>query len=483
VSSAARAGLVRGSTGFAARAAIQGCMMAVTIAATRRLSIADFGSFAIASSMMLLARNLFYVGPYEFYLKSSNEAADRRRCLTANVALALGSSAVLLLFALASRPLFGTDAVALLLVAMTPALFIAAWTSIYEAEMLRAQRVTLYYVITVLGEVVAAVAAIGWLLTGIGPVALVAQIYGRLLTLALCYPLVLGLRWRFSTELAAVGEVLRWSWSRFGATTLNFLSNYGADLVLGAVMSPAATGIYRAGNRIVSAIVDLFVQPLFKMAQANVSARAARNLPANGEWLIMSKGGATIAWATLAALAVTAPTFVPWLLGEHWLPAVPVVQLFCLFKAPSLLDATTTSLLVARNEQRYTFRVQALVCVASVVAVAVLAPFGTIAVVIGNGFALIALSIGLAVRAAQLSCTSAGTILRAVAGSARAALFVTIMLSLVPSVLPALRIAGDVVATALLAALTLLGTLWLERRQLARSFRSLGGASAQLEPA
>ena len=56
-------GIVSGSIGFLSRAVVQLLIFGVTIVATRQLSIDEFGSYALASLFLIVARALFYVGP------------------------------------------------------------------------------------------------------------------------------------------------------------------------------------------------------------------------------------------------------------------------------------------------------------------------------------------------------------------------------------------------------------------------------------
>jgi hypothetical protein len=63
-------GVKSGSFGVVARASSQLGTLIVTLFSTRMLAIEEFGAFAIASALMVLSRNTFYVGSYEFLLKS-----------------------------------------------------------------------------------------------------------------------------------------------------------------------------------------------------------------------------------------------------------------------------------------------------------------------------------------------------------------------------------------------------------------------------
>jgi O-antigen/teichoic acid export membrane protein len=469
-------GLVSGSVGMASRAAIQLCLLGVTILATWYLSIEDFAAYSLAAALMFLSRNLFYVGPYEYLLKTPDSPHLKGACLWANLTLAILASIGMGLFSLVAEKLFGTHAVSFVLLWLIPSLFIAATTSWYEAILLRGLRVRRYYMFTVVGEIAGAIAASVLLAAGYGLMSLVAQVYVRLGTLLLLYLVSSSDRpWHGST-VAETRRVIEWSRTRYTAVFLNFGSNYGSDFILGALLSPAATGIYRASNRIVSALTDLFAQPLQKIVQTNVSARAARGLRPDTAWIDMFTGVAPIAWAGLAGLAVAADDLVPLLLGEKWHVAVPVVLVFCVVRAFGLIDATTTSLLICCDRQRFMLRVQMTVASLVLLTSALFARHGPMTVAISTGVLLAAMSLTYCREAARLSGASGARLLQAFAIALIPALAVVASVMLLrlfqaPSPGPAWM---PMVERAMAAALGLAVALVAIRRPLLASIGQLG---------
>lgn len=357
-------GIVSGSIGMIARMAAQLCLLAVTLTATRLLKVSEFGIYSIAASLMVLSRNLFYVGPYEYLLKTPDAPGLKGACLKANMVLAALAMLVLLIISAVAQISFHGTELPYLLARLAPSLLLSAPIGWYEALLLRGMAIRRYYLFTVIGELLASVASITCFALGFGILSLVVQIYTRLVVLLAIYVLTIDdADWRSGTWREVV-VIIRWSWSRFGAVLLNFSGNYGADFVLAVALSPAATGIYRASNRVVSAISDLFAQPLQKIVQTNLSARSARGLEPDQLWISMLLGVAAIGWATLIGLGVAASVAVPVVLGPAWKPAVPVVMIFCYGRALSLIDVTTTSLLVCCDRQRFMLVVQTIVAVA-----------------------------------------------------------------------------------------------------------------------
>jgi len=334
-------GVKSGSFGVVARASSQLGTLIVTLFSTRMLAIEEFGAFAIASALMVLSRNTFYVGSYEFLLKSQDSPSLTGSCLATNVLFALLSYACLVAFALVSPGMFETELVRTLILWLAPSVFLAMVTAWFEALMLRRSLVQPYYTVMLLSEAAGAATAIAMLVAGLGVYALLAQIYVRLLLMLILYS-----RWGVPSgwmhySAAEVGHIIRWSWSRYGSVLLNFATSFGADLLLGILISPAASGLYRASNRIVSSIGDLFAQPLQKISLTAVAARTASGLEPGLGWLRLFGGIAPIAWGLLAGLACFADVFVPAILGAKWSAAVPIVMVFCAARALTILDATT----------------------------------------------------------------------------------------------------------------------------------------------
>lgn len=469
-----RAGILRGITGFASRGVVQLLLLGVTLVATRSLSITDFGSYAIGSLFQVLARQLFYIGPYEYLLKTPGDDGLLPAAFTANLVQACGVALAMGAVWLAAPLLFSAPAVAQVLGMLVPSVFLVAVTAWYEAVLLRQVRVRRYYASTLAADTTGAIMAVVLLVHGYGVAALVWQTYSRLLVLLALYPPTTRVRPALSRDAGRVAQVLRWSVARYAAVLLNFTTAYGADLVLGTALSPAATGLYRAANRIVTAMTDLFAQPLQKIAQTNLSATYVRNGDMSTSWLRMLAGVGAIAWSGLVTLAFMADELVPYVIGERWRSAVPIVIVFCATKSFSLLDAVTTSFLICHDRQRDMFKIQ----LASAVAVIVLgfasAPLGPVAVALTVGLATTGMSLAYGRMVIRISAPG-GTALREVATTAAPpVLAVSAGLGLLHLLAPQLHGLSAVVAGGGVAAAAFLIGAMLVRQRILDAIGTLG---------
>lgn len=372
------AALLTAGIAMAARVSGQVAIVGVTLVATRVLAPADFGVFAVAAALVTLARTLLYTGPFEYLLMAPAARAARiaGACLSANLLVASASLALLVAAALAAPLLFRGEGVGAVLMALAPSTPVAAIAGWLESLMLRAGRVRPYYAITVVVEVSAGLAAVMLLLSGWGLWALVAQVWLRMGLFVLVYGAILA-----GTPVAVpargeVAEVIRWSASRYGSVLVGFLSNYSGDLVLGVALSPAAAGLFRAANRMVTALSDMFLQPAQLLTASSLGAARAEGRQVAGQWLRLCGLFATLAWPALALLALQADRIVPLLLGPAWSAAAPLVTLFALARMAALVATVSSSSLVVASRQRRVLGVQASSALATAGLTLLAAPFG-----------------------------------------------------------------------------------------------------------
>jgi O-antigen/teichoic acid export membrane protein len=432
-------GIISGGIGFFSRAIVQLLIFGVTIVATRYLSIGEFGSYALASLFLIVARALFYVGPYEYLLKMPQTPKLYASCFNANIILAILISFVLGLIYFIAQEMFETNYVSTLIALLAPSIFLVATTAWYEAVLLRSLRLRRYYLSSLIGDCLGAILAVILLLKGQGVLSLIAQTYTRLIILLVLYAIGTTERPRFSMEWADTRRVFIWSKERYFSVLLNFSSTYGADVILGTMLSPAATGLYRASSRIVSTLTDLFAHPLQKISQTNLSARHAKNMGLDTSWLTMLSGVGALGWAGLATLGFLADDLVPLALGEKWAPAVPIVISFCVIKSFMLLDAVTTSFLVCHDRQKSMLHVQIAVALAVIVLAWLTAPFGPIWVAIVVGCITASMSLIYGAMVMQLSKAGADAIIDMLKTSAPPVIGVVIALLLLDKFAPDLH--------------------------------------------
>nr|WP_243846432.1 oligosaccharide flippase family protein [Rhizomicrobium palustre] len=353
--------------------------LAVTIIAARFLAPADFGVFALAMACVTLVRNMLYSGGYEYLMKCSDPRSAATECLLLNAAMTVVLSLILTGLAYGGRVVFGMGMLTTVLLALIPSNFVSVLTSWQEAQILRGGRIRSFYLATATGDIVVGAIAIGLLWAGWGIWALVVQSYGRAILLTCFYAVIERPLLSERISRTKIIEIAHWSWSRYGSVSLSFLSNYAADFVLGVFLSPAATGIYRAGSRIVQAASDLFLQPAQTFGITLFSKRAALGLSPDDLWPKVLTAWMVLAWPALIGLAIAAGLLVPMILGPKWLLAAPVVSILCVRQLWSTFGAVTSAMLVAFNHQKTVFHFQLVTILSALAGLLIFARFGVIA--------------------------------------------------------------------------------------------------------
>ncbi len=366
-------------TGMMGRAANQIVVLLVTLLAARWLNPTTFGVYAIAAALITFTRSLLYAGAFEYLLKAKPGEEAATECLVIKLILAALMFGLLMTLSLFTTALFHSPEVSGLLVAMAPSNFLSAGSAWQEAQLLRANRVRTYYGVTTFAEILAALVTVVMILLHFGLLALVVQLYVRAFVLLVSYRALQKPIWSNGFSMRLAWRVGRWSFTRYGTTLINFVSNYSADVLLGAYLSPAATGLYRAGNRIVTGVSDLISNPTRTMAMTVFSNRAANGLDSRDIWPRIAGASALVGWTALVGMAAVSDRIVPIVLGAKWTAAAPVITVLCLRRAFALMDGVSNPLLVAYGRVRSLFTVQLAMAIAGVLLLTLFARFGVVA--------------------------------------------------------------------------------------------------------
>jgi len=409
--------------GVTARVSNQIAMVLVTLVATRALDPAQFGIFGLAAAGVTLIRTLLYSGPFEYLLKSADAEADSSACLTINLAIATLFGVVLVTGGALLQPLFNTSDLAPILAAMAPSNLFAAFTAWQEAHLLRTSRLQSYYLVTIAGEIFAAATAIALLMINWGLWALVAQAYARTLFLGVAYFILQPRTVHRTPTFQNIKLIWVWSMARYGAVFTSFASTYGGDFILGAMVSPAATGLYRAASRIMTAVADLFSQPARTIAMTAMSKRAAAGLGAADYWPRLMMIVTVFGWSALAGLAVVAGDYAPLILGPQWNAAGPIIAVMCFSGAGTVMSAVTGPYLVAANRQGQILKLQLLTTALTLIAIVLLARFGVLVAAAASSAILTLSHLAMLVLAIRVEPEAGGRALRKLmlAGAAAAA--------------------------------------------------------------
>lgn len=345
--------MLRGASLFVARAWTQLASMLLFIAAARILSHDEVGVFALASALTMVLTQWVGVGTYEYVIR---ERVDRRAEHTAfwiNAALAAFLAVVGAALAFGAAAWFHTTEITAVILALAPLTLPAGCRSAVEAILVRDDKLMRLSISTAVVEAVSLAAGLAALASGLGLWALVIHKWTQTLTAAISF--AVGARWRpalrFDKDVAAA--MARFGGGIFGDRVLSYFQTYGVDLFLGALLSPAAVGVFRVGARMVTACATIVTEPLRQLNWKMLSdaAHEGRSVPRTGERLIGLMIG--IMAGPMIGLVVTADPLVRVVLGERWLSCVPIIQFLALASFLSTPQFLTEAALGVQSKTRW----------------------------------------------------------------------------------------------------------------------------------
>src|SRR5690606_23872996 len=201
---------------------------------------------------------------------------------------------------------------------------------------------------TTIASVVTALVCLGLLWAGFGLWALaVSQLAG---SIASCVGAMVGARWlpglRFDRgalrDLRAFG--LFSSGNHF-ITTINI-----DQLLIGALMGPGALGIYSFARRIFQILTDLMSGALNLVSYSLLASMQREPAKLREAYLLGTFASSVVAFPVFSGLALVAGDLVPMAFGASWIPAIPVVQAFCVLGLLTAVGILQSSLIRSQGQ-------------------------------------------------------------------------------------------------------------------------------------
>jgi PST family polysaccharide transporter len=188
--------------------------------------------------------------------------------------------------------------------------------------------------------------------------------------------------WRPSLNISArhFKELFAYGINLVGMNFLNFLNQRADDLLIGYFLGPVALGYYAVPYRIMMLLTQLLpgsatqvALPMFSRLQEN---------PERLRQAFYSAGQLTtlISFPIFFGLAVLAPECVPVLLGNKWIPSIPVLQVLSLFGATCAIVYFYGSIIMAMGKPSWAMQISLLNAVLSVVTFMIAVKWGIVAV-------------------------------------------------------------------------------------------------------
>ena len=298
-----------------------------------------------------MIRALMYVGTFQLIIQAENAALVSRGALYVNLLVSALLSALALTI-ISALPGESNAEIRDFVSLLVPTVFLSAVAAWQEAQIIRSKRIYAYYYATIVVEVISGATAIILLLMGYGLHALVAQIYIRSTMIIIAYRVLHRPQFARGNQHRTLTDIFRWCSPQYISAVIGQVTSYAPEFLIGALISPAATGIYRAANRVVSAAGDVCGQPLKIIALSKFGSLVARNEDPSRAYHDVLAVTLLLTSTFLSALAVVSEPLVALIADDAWSGVTGVTAALCIGRFFSVVSAVSSPLLVAQGKQK-----------------------------------------------------------------------------------------------------------------------------------
>lgn len=265
---------------------------------------------------------------------------------------------------------------------MSATLPITAVSSVPQALFQRALAFRVLAERAILSNLLGGVGGITAAVLGLGVWSLVVQIVATAATGALLLWLRSDYRPQPKFSRSHFRDLFAFGVRVQGTNFFNYLSRNSDDLLIGAVLGPAALGLYAVAYKILLLMTEVLMRTIDAVSFPVFSrVNDDRERLANG-FVKATELCSVIALPSFTLVAVLAPEIVVVVFGPHWLRAVPVMQALACAGAVQSLVYFGSTVLLAMGRASWVFRLTALGAIGNVVAFAVAVHWGIVAVAI-----------------------------------------------------------------------------------------------------
>ena len=191
---------------------------------------------------------------------------------------------------------------------------------------------------------------------------------------------------KFSPSLAWMA--FRYASGLYASCIMNFLYQYGADLLLGLAFSTAEAGLFRFGNRVATGVTDVIIQPVSSFALTQFGAAQRRGEDFSEIYTRFASTTLMLLGITCIAVALLVGPAAHAFLEPSFFAAVGVAHAFCAGRALAVGQIFAEPILSARGNTASFFLYTTAVVAITIAAIALAAPFGLLAVAWGQAAAM-----------------------------------------------------------------------------------------------
>ncbi len=248
-------------------------------------------------------------------------------------------------------------------------LYFGALTSVPAALLQRDLRYSEITIVDVLGTSCAAIVGVTLAFILQNAWALVFMELSRRIIRLVAFSAMAKWTPSFKSSWAETRELSRYNSLNMATKVVYATDTTISRSLIGAVLGSAALGMFNMAVRLQEQAKSAFVTP-FSAVALPVASQTQHDLPTLHRAIegAMRLAG-LIAYPTFVGASVIAPLAVPIVFGEHWIPAVPTIQIFLLMGLRTPTTAFNSGVLNGVGRIDWTFKITLTGLIISIVAV------------------------------------------------------------------------------------------------------------------
>jgi O-antigen/teichoic acid export membrane protein len=332
------------------------CAIGTFIIVSHFIGPAEFGMFALASSIAVLPQWLVGVGAYEYILGRDPTGRHQDTAWTLSALSGIAAAALLLAIGAAIAVLFGQAEAYVIFGGFAVTTLMWGLCATHEAALIRDGRGGAVAGVGAAAESMAVGALLLALLAGAGVYALIASRVVLGIVNAAGYWLTARMPIRIRIDAAEMREIGRFGSGVVATRVVGWGHGYGTDVIIGSMLNLADVGLYRMGMRIQSAATAVLLQapgsPILA-ALGKALARGAGRMRHMLRRILILQLALTL--PLFAGLAASAELIIDLALPPLWQESGIVLLLACLRTPGMILQGLVAAALTAHGRSRTVF--------------------------------------------------------------------------------------------------------------------------------
>jgi len=354
MSTGVNASIAKGAVWMVAlRFCVKGISLISIVILARLLTPEDFGLMALATAIYMMVELIRAFGFSTALIQKQNaERAHYDTAWTMQIIFALLSSSLLVGVASFAADFYDDSRLIAVLETIAVMIFLSGFNNIgvvqFKKQMTFNKEFKYQLLVKLSGFFVTI--PLAWYLQSYWAL-LMGMLAGKITSLILSYVLQ---NYRPKLCLSKWRDLLGFSSWLLLNNVLFYINNYSQNFILGKLSGANVLGLYSISNEVATMTTNEIVAPINAAAYPGYAKIAHDKEQLKQSYLKVLSSIILIAVPSAIGIAAIAPLFVPVLLGDQWLEAIPVIQLIALGSILTSINTNSGYVYLALAKQKIT---------------------------------------------------------------------------------------------------------------------------------